>query len=127
VFNDGAFASLTDKDVKDVNQIRLTAGEPIRFGSELEHGVIRGADGSLEFVDVAEVGADALLVHDPGRPDAGLAFSLAKLAETPTAPTPIGIFRDVERPVFHQRAATEPATEEQLADLLGGGETWTVA
>jgi 2-oxoglutarate/2-oxoacid ferredoxin oxidoreductase subunit beta len=49
------------------------------------------------------------------------------LAETPTAPTPIGIFRDVERPVFHQRAAAEPATEEQLADLLGGGETWTVA
>ena len=32
VFNDGAFAALTDKDVKDANQIRLEAGEPIRFG-----------------------------------------------------------------------------------------------
>jgi 2-oxoglutarate ferredoxin oxidoreductase subunit beta len=127
VFNDGAFAPLTDKDVKDQNQIRLTAGEPIRFGSELEHGVIRGDDGSLEFVDVAEVGERSLLVHDPARPDPGLAFSLAKLAETPTAPTPIGIFRDVDRPAFHHRAAGEPASEEQLADLLGGGETWTVA
>jgi 2-oxoglutarate ferredoxin oxidoreductase subunit beta len=127
VFNDGAFAPLTDKDVKDQNQIRLTAGEPIRFGPELERGVIRGADGCLEFVDVDEVGVDNLLVHDPQRNDAGLAFSLAKLAESPAAPTPIGIFRDVQRPVFHQRAAGEPASEAQLADLLSGGETWTVA
>jgi 2-oxoglutarate/2-oxoacid ferredoxin oxidoreductase subunit beta len=126
VFNDGAFAPLTDKDVKDQNQIRLTAGEPIRFGPELGRGVIRGADGCLEFVDVGEVGVDNLLVHDPQRNDAGLAFSLAKLAESPAAPTPIGIFRDVERPVFHQQAAGEPASEAQLADLLAGGETWTV-
>jgi 2-oxoglutarate ferredoxin oxidoreductase subunit beta len=59
--------------------------------------------------------------------DPGLAFSLAKLAETPAAPTPIGVFRDVERPVYHQRASSEPASEDQLADLLKGGETWTVA
>src|SRR6201986_2732307 len=115
VFNDGAFAALTEKDVKDSNQIRLTAGEPIRFGPELERGVIRGADGSLEFVDGAAVGEDALLIHDPERADPGLAFSLAKLAETPMAPTPIGIFRDVDRPVF-RRGATEPAPEAQLSD-----------
>ena len=66
-------------------------------------------------------------MHDPSRGDPGLAFSLAKLAETPAAPTPIGIFRDVERPVYHQRAGAEPATEEQLADLLTAGDTWTVA
>jgi 2-oxoglutarate ferredoxin oxidoreductase subunit beta len=127
VFNDGAFSALTDKEVKDANQIRLAPGEPIRFGAELERGVIRGADGSLELVDVAEVGESSLLVHDPGRGDPGLAFSLAKLAEVPTAPTPIGIFRQVERPVYHQRAGAEPASEEQLVDLLAGGETWTVA
>jgi 2-oxoglutarate/2-oxoacid ferredoxin oxidoreductase subunit beta len=78
-------------------------------------------------VDVAAVGEPALLVHDPGRLDPGLAFSLAKLAETPTGPTPIGIFRDVDRPVYRQRGATEPATEAQLADLLMGGDSWTVA
>ena len=42
VFNDGAFAALTDKEVKDANQIRLRAGEPIRFGADNERGVIRG-------------------------------------------------------------------------------------
>jgi 2-oxoglutarate ferredoxin oxidoreductase subunit beta len=127
VFNDGAFSALTDKDVKDTNQIRLEAGRPIRFGLDGERGVIRGADGCLEIVDVATVGEDALLVHDPARQDPGLAFSLAKLAETPTGPTPIGIFRDVDRPAYHQRSAAEPATEAQLAGLLMAGDTWTVA
>jgi 2-oxoglutarate ferredoxin oxidoreductase subunit beta len=127
VFNDGAFSALTDKETKDLHQIRLEDGQPIRFGPELERGVLRGADGCLEVVDVAEVGEDALLVHDPARVDPGLAFSLAKLAETPTAPTPIGIFRQVQRPVYHRNAATEPASEAQLADLLTAGDTWTVA
>ena len=126
VFNDGAFAALTEKETKDANQIRLVAGEAIRFGVEGERGVIRGADGCLTVVDVADVSESELLVHDPARTDAGQAFSLAKLAETPTGPTPIGVFRDVDRPVF-RRNETEPATEAQLSDLLFGGDTWDVA
>jgi 2-oxoglutarate ferredoxin oxidoreductase subunit beta len=129
VFNDGAFAALTEKEVKDANQIRLEAGQPIRFGVEDERGVARSADGGLEIVDVAEVGEDALIVHDPTRRDPGLAFSLARLAEDPTGPTPIGIFRSVERPVFGRsgRVAPEPASEDRLAELLVAGDTWTVA
>jgi 2-oxoglutarate ferredoxin oxidoreductase subunit beta len=129
VFNDGAFAALTEKDVKDANQIRLQAGEPIRFGAERERGVARGADGGLAIVDVAEVGAEALIVHDPQRTDPGLAFSLARLADDPTGPTPIGIFRAVERPVYGRtgRISMEPASEAQLADLLHSSDTWTVA
>jgi 2-oxoglutarate/2-oxoacid ferredoxin oxidoreductase subunit beta len=126
VFNDGAFGALTDKETKDANQIRLQAGQPIRFGAEDERGVIRGGDGCLTVVDVADVDESELLIHDPARADPGQAFSLAKLAEMPTGPTPIGIFRDVERPVF-RRGATEPATESQLSELLLAGDTWTVA
>ena len=128
VFNDGAFAALTEKDVKDANQIRLEAGEPIRFGVDGERGVARAPDGGLEIVPVADVGEDALIVHDPNRADPGLAFSLARLAEDPTGPTPIGIFRDVQRPVFGRTApAAQPANEQALAELLHGGDTWTVA
>jgi 2-oxoglutarate/2-oxoacid ferredoxin oxidoreductase subunit beta len=126
VFNDGAFGALTDKETKDANQIRLRAGQPIRFGVEDERGVIRGPDGCLTVVDVADIDESELLIHDPARADPGQAFSLAKLAEMPTGPTPIGIFRDVERPVF-RRGATEPATESQLSELLLAGDTWTVA
>jgi 2-oxoglutarate/2-oxoacid ferredoxin oxidoreductase subunit beta len=128
VFNDGAFSALTEKDVKDVNQIRLEAGKPIRFGVDGERGVARGADGGLAIVDVAEVGEDALIVHDPRRADPGLAFSLARLAEDPTGPTPIGIFRDVERPVFGRTgpAVAAGASDEELAELMLGADTWSV-
>jgi 2-oxoglutarate/2-oxoacid ferredoxin oxidoreductase subunit beta len=129
VFNDRAFAALTDKDVKEANQIRLESGQPVRFGAAGERGVARAQDGGLEIVDVADVGEDALLVHDPHRSDAGLAFSLAKLAEDPTGPTPIGIFRDVRRPVYgsHWSTAAEPPVDAQLGELLLAGDTWTVA
>jgi hypothetical protein len=34
----------------------------------------------------------------------------------------------VDRPVYgRSAAAAEPASEEQLADLLNAGDTWTVA
>jgi 2-oxoglutarate/2-oxoacid ferredoxin oxidoreductase subunit beta len=129
VFNDDAFAALTDKDVKDANQIRLEAGKPIRFGVDDQRGVARVSDGGLQIVEVADVGEDQLIVHDPTRPDPGLAFSLARLAEDPTGPTPIGIFRSVERPVFGRgdSGVSDPASSEQLSELLLGGDTWTVA
>jgi 2-oxoglutarate ferredoxin oxidoreductase subunit beta len=133
VFNDGAFAALTDKGIKDHNQIPLVHGEPIRFGPEGEHGIVRAPDGSLAVADVAAVGEDALVVHDAHRHEPSLAFELAHLCEHPTGPTPIGIFRAVERPVWGREAAAELAEarertgEEELAALLAGGDTWTVA
>jgi 2-oxoglutarate/2-oxoacid ferredoxin oxidoreductase subunit beta len=129
VFNDGAFSSLTEKDTKDLNQIRLEAGKPIRFGLDDARGVARVSDGGLEIVDVDSVGEEALIVHDPSRTDPGLAFSLARLADDPTQPTPIGIFRSVQRPVYGRGdpVRTEPAAEAELEELLLRGDTWTVA
>jgi len=127
VFNDGAFFALTEKETRDQNQIRLEAGQPIRFGVDGERGVSMGSDGRLRIVDVDAVGEDALLVHDPGRDDPGLAFSLAKLSSDPTGPTPIGVFRDVARPVYGRSAAQAvTASEDDLEALLHGGETWTI-
>ncbi len=128
VFNDGAFAALTEKDVKDANQIRLEPGRPIRFGAAGERGVIRSPEGGLQIVDVADCGEESLLVHDPHHTDPGVAFSLARLAEDPTAPTPIGIFRDVQRPVHGRTPApAPPPSDAQLSELLLSGDTWTVA
>jgi 2-oxoglutarate ferredoxin oxidoreductase subunit beta len=129
VFNDGAFGALTDKEVKELNQIRLEAGQPIRFGPEGEQGVARAPDGGLQIVSVADVGEEALIVHDPSRRDPGLAFSLARLAEDPTGPTPIGIFRSVQRPVYGRptKVLADPVGDAELSELLARGDTWTVA
>src|SRR5215467_5121472 len=72
----------------------------LRFGAEGERGVVWQPDGSLGMVNVDEVGEDALAVHDAERHDPSLAFALAHLAERPTGPTPVGVFRSVNRPVY---------------------------
>jgi len=132
VFNDGAFDAVRGK-AGAPNQIRLQHGEPIRFGAEDEQGVIRAEDGSLVFAEVAEVGEDALVVHDAHHADPSYATSLARLAESPTGPTPIGVLRDVERPTYgagRQQELAQAHTEASLEDvdqLLRSGDTWTVS
>jgi 2-oxoglutarate/2-oxoacid ferredoxin oxidoreductase subunit beta len=133
VFNDGAFDAVRDKAQREVNQIRLQHGEPIRFGREGERGVVRRDDSSLALADVAAVGEDALLVHDAHADNPSLAFELAQLAPAPVGPTPIGVFRDVERPVYaemlmHEREeARGRIGAADLDHLLKSGYTWTVS
>jgi 2-oxoglutarate ferredoxin oxidoreductase subunit beta len=122
VFNDGAFDAVRAKGQKELNQIRLEHGEPIRFGAEGDRGVTRRADGRLE-----------LVVHDAERQEPSLAFELAHLAARPTGPTPIGVFRAVDRPVYGSAlaASLEEARaavgREELEKLLHSGDTWTVS
>jgi 2-oxoglutarate ferredoxin oxidoreductase subunit beta len=133
VFNDGAFDALRDKKSNAANGIRLEHGQPIRFGVDNERCVIRGADGGLQIAEVADVGEDAILVHDAHRDDPSLAFELSRLSSQPTGPTPIGIFRSVQRPVsgreLHRELATARGTlgEADLDALLHAGDTWAVA
>ncbi|HEY3811338.1 MAG TPA: 2-oxoacid:ferredoxin oxidoreductase subunit beta [Acidimicrobiales bacterium] len=132
VFNDGAFELVTAKDARPKMLIPLAHGEPIRFGPEGEWGVVV-EDGSARVVDVADVGEDRLVVHDEHRDDPSLAFALSRLATGPTTPTPIGVFRAVERPDYgalvNQQlvAAAERKGPGDLAELLASGSTWTVA
>ncbi len=133
VFNDGAFDPVREKGQKEANQIRLEHDQPIRFGVDNERGVVWQTDGSLGLVNVADVDEDALVVHDAERHDPSLAFALAHLAERPTGPTPIGVFRSVSRPVYAEglhaelEEARASAGEEELAALLSSGDAWTVS
>jgi 2-oxoglutarate ferredoxin oxidoreductase subunit beta len=134
IFNDGAWEPLKDNDTRDDTLIRLSDGEPIRFGRDGEKGVARLADGHLKVVDVAEVGEDAILRHDSTAKDPGLAFALSRLANPRTLTnTPIGVFRDTSRPSY-DRLVREQLAEVvaakgsgDLQSLLTGGDTWTVA
>jgi 2-oxoglutarate ferredoxin oxidoreductase subunit beta len=129
VFNDGAFDAVRGK-AKAANQIRLADGEPIRFGAEGERGVVRAPDGRLEVAAVAEVGEDALVVHDADNPTH--AFALAHLAERPNGPTPVGVFRSTDRPAYSEQmtqdlaVAREGIGDAELDELLRSGDTWTI-
>jgi 2-oxoglutarate ferredoxin oxidoreductase subunit beta len=99
VFNDKAFHLLTGRQERDENRIYLEAGKPIVFGRDGEMGVTVGLDGA-RIVKVADVGIDQIAVHDPTRPNAGVAFLLSRLSHGPSGPTPIGIFRQVQRDTY---------------------------
>jgi 2-oxoglutarate/2-oxoacid ferredoxin oxidoreductase subunit beta len=132
VFNDGAFDAIRDKDRRATHRIALKHGRPIRFGPDGERGVVRAPDGALAIADVGEVGEDALLVHDAHAEDPSHAFALANLGTTTGSPTPVGIFRAVERPVYAEgltrevAQAMEQRQPDDLDRLLRSGRTWTV-
>jgi 2-oxoglutarate/2-oxoacid ferredoxin oxidoreductase subunit beta len=114
--------------------IRLEHGQPIRFGRDGERGVVRDpATGGLRVAPVSEVGADAILVHDAHGADPTTAFGLSRLADAQTLHhSPIGIFRQVERPTYDDLAREQVAKVRadkgpgDLAQLLQGADTWTV-
>ncbi len=132
VFNDGAFGQITAKDARDAMLIPLEHGQTIRFGAERERGVVLDR-GGLRLAEVAEVGEDALLVHDETRDDPSIAFMLSRLAQGPHEPTPVGIFRAVERPEYGDgvnqqlAAALDAKGPGDLHALLRSGATWDVA
>jgi 2-oxoglutarate/2-oxoacid ferredoxin oxidoreductase subunit beta len=132
VFNDGAFEDVTGRENRPAMIIDLHHGEPIRFGVERERGVVMGPDGQLRIVSIAEVGEDALLVHDAHRIDPSLAFALARLSSDVHSPTPMGIFRSVDRGDYGSGVASQllQAAEKKgpgdLAQLLRSNGTWLV-
>jgi 2-oxoglutarate ferredoxin oxidoreductase subunit beta len=132
VFNDGAFEDITGREKRDDMLIDLRHGEPVRFGKDHERGVVADPDGQLRIVQVADVGEDSILVHDAHRPDPSLAFALARLSHDDHSPTPIGVFRAVERPEYSAAlsdqvlAASQKKGPGDLGALLRSGGTWTV-
>jgi 2-oxoglutarate ferredoxin oxidoreductase subunit beta len=132
VFNDGAFGAITAKQVREDMLIPLRHGEPIRFGADGAKGVVLDPQRGAQIVDVADVGEDALLVHDAQRPDPGVAFILSRIATGPHEPTPIGVFRAVERQEYGQAvnrqiaAAQDQRGPGDLGALLRSGATWSV-
>jgi 2-oxoglutarate ferredoxin oxidoreductase subunit beta len=131
VFNDGAFDLLREKPQGAHNQIRLEHGEPIVF-DEGARCVAVADNGRLVIANVDEVDPGSIVVHDVhGRPS--LAFALSQLARGPQDPTCIGVFREVERPVYGEamiaqlEAAADRLGRGSLDKLLHSGDTWTIA
>jgi len=132
IFNDRAFAYLTDKEKRDSGALYLEHGEPLVFGGKgAKKGVrLRGMD--LEVVDLGE-GDDPgdCVVWDEKNPNPALAFALAH-ALPPEFPTPLGVFRAVEAPSFEGQVVGQIEHEIEargtgsLEKLLHTGDTWTV-
>ncbi|MFI1969443.1 2-oxoacid:ferredoxin oxidoreductase subunit beta [Streptomyces cinnamoneus] len=134
IFNDGAFEVVKDKQQAEEAVIRLEHGQPVRFGADGAKGVVRDrATGDLKVVAVTPENEADVLVHDAHAATPTTAFALSRLADPQTLHrTPIGVFRDVSRPVYDTlmadqlEAAVEQKGKGDLAALLAGNDTWTV-
>ncbi|HWS37053.1 MAG TPA: 2-oxoacid:ferredoxin oxidoreductase subunit beta [Actinoplanes sp.] len=128
IFNDGAFDLIKDADTRDEHLIRLEHGEPITFG---RFNVVHPA-GSFG-LQVQEGGEP--IVHDATVEDPAYAFALSRLSGSDLGTTPIGVFRNVQRPSYDEivrkqvhdaRAQADGTPEQMLDNLLNSGDTWTI-
>ena len=130
IFNDGAFANLTDKDTKISSRIILEDGQPMTFG--LDNSLGLRLEGS-KFVAV-EIGdkysVDDILVHNVKDRNLGILISEMTYAED--LPVPIGVFYKEEKPTYEQmltdqiEEAIKSKGKPDLQSLINGLEIWEV-
>ncbi|MEU8237092.1 2-oxoacid:ferredoxin oxidoreductase subunit beta [Actinoplanes missouriensis] len=128
IFNDGAFDLIKDAATRDEHLIRLEQGQPITFG---RFSVVH-PEGSFGLK--VQEGGNAI-VHDATVDDPAYAFALSRLSGSELTTTPIGVFRDVQRPSYDEivrkqvldaQAQSTGTPEEMFNDLLNAGDTWTI-
>ncbi len=128
IFNDGAFAAFAEKDVRQDKMVYLEHGKPLRFGKDNQNGIrLNGFTPEL-VMDAAT--DDGLLVHDAHAENISLANILVGM-DYPDFPVPLGIFRDIDAPVFDelvQQQVDEAMAKGKgdLSEILLAGETWVV-
>jgi len=130
IFNDRAFEHAADKQIRADHTVYLEHGKPLVFGKNADKGIrLNGLH--PEVVNLKDVKADDLLIHDEKAADPSLAFLLSRL-RYPEFPEPMGIFRAVEYPRYSElvgqqiKAAVAKKGEGDLQSLLRSNETWTV-
>ncbi len=128
IFNDHAFAYLTDKPNRAAQGIYLEHGKPVVFGADQDWG-LRLRDMRLETFELESGSIDDCLVWDETNPL--LAALMAH--QLPPGPTPLGVVRCVEQPSFEDSVVDQIQQEigdqgsGSLEQLLHSGDTWTVS
>jgi 2-oxoglutarate/2-oxoacid ferredoxin oxidoreductase subunit beta len=131
IFNDKAFAYMTDKDAREEQSLYLEHGKPVVFGAQRDRG-LRMAGTKLEVVTLGDgVTEDDCLIWDETDPNPAMAFMMAQVGP-PDMPTPVGVLRSVEQPTYENAVVSqiEHEIEEHghgtLEELIYAGEMWSV-
>jgi 2-oxoglutarate ferredoxin oxidoreductase subunit beta len=132
IYNDGAFAYLTERDVHDDRTLYVEHGKPLLFGKERNRGIrLRGLDPEVVTIGENGVTEDDILRHDESKPGTNLAHLLSRL-DYPDFPVPVGVLRAVQRPTYdamleeQRTAALARYGEGDLDELFNSGDTWVV-
>ena len=133
IFNDGAFSLLTEKDTKDDNILYLEHDKPMVFGKDLDTGIkLDGLKPIIVNLTTGSFTKDDILVHDEFSTEPILAMILAHITDDPAFPTPIGVFRQIQKETYDGAIAsqidfvTEKRGKGDLKKALFGANTWEV-
>jgi 2-oxoglutarate ferredoxin oxidoreductase subunit beta len=132
IYNDGAFAHISDKEVIDDRTLVLEHGQPMLFGKNRNRGIrLNGFDPEVVTIGENGITENDILRHDETKAESNLAYILSRL-DYPDFPVPMGVLRAVEQPTYD---ATVVAQEEaalarqgagDLDALFNSGDTWVV-
>jgi len=134
IFNDGAFAVMTDKATRPISTVFAEHGEPLVFGAEKELAIRLDGFTPRIFRLGEEGSLDDAWVHDEH--DMIKATILSRMFDDPrkaaALPRPFGVLYATERATYDRliNEQVDAAREQQgpgnLDALIAGKETWTV-
>ena len=130
IFNDGAFANLTDKEQRGLSRILLEDKNPMVFGPENNLGL--KLDGfKLKVVDLnKDYSVDDLLIHDVT--DKNLANLVSEMTYDEKLPVPFGVFYKEDKVTYEDMMVNQINEsikikgDPDLQSLINGPEVWEV-
>ncbi len=132
IFNDGAFAHMTDKETRDDNVLVLEHKKPMLFGKNQTKGIL--LDGNkprvIDLEKEKNYGIDDVLIHD--ETEIVIAMILSSFTHNPNFPDPIGVLYAVVAPVYEDLLyeqfdrAVKQRGKGDIDALLNAGDTWEV-
>jgi len=132
IFNDGAFKSFNEREVKEDRMVQHEHGKPLVFGRNKDRGIrLNGVTPQIVTIGENGVTIDDLLVHNEHAPEPNLSYILGRM-QFPEYPVPMGVFRAVEKPTYEQMLAGQVSTAVEtkgagnLEKLFNSGETWII-
>lgn len=132
IYNKDVWESIYGRESRAEQILYLQEGRPLVFGKEKDKGIrLNGLNPEVVSINEGGVSTDELLCHDIGQ-DNPLYTTLLSQLVSPGFPTPVGVFRSLERPVYEQAlqgqidAAREAKGEGDLQTTLGASGCWVV-
>ena len=130
IFNDGVHDKIYGKEVRDDTIISLEHNKPLKFGNELDKGIV--IEGSVaKVVSLKDTPVEKLHIHDETVHSPDYAFLLSRM-DIPEFPVPMGVFRAVERPVYEDlvtnqiQKSIDSKGNGSLEELIYTEDSWEI-
>ncbi len=133
IFNDGVYFPLTEKETKADNVIFLEHGKPLLFGANKDKGIkLDGLDPVIIDLNDGKHSVNDCWVHDEFDDNPTRVFLLARFTDISGFPTPIGVFRQFNKPTYDEEYVKQIAQIKEkkgvgtYEKLMLSNHTWEV-